>query len=233
MKKLFSLLSFNLIFLFTLALNAQDTIYLLNASFEDAPRKGSEYYNPIKHWSDCGIKNFPGESPPDIHPVKDNAWDVSKEARDGATYLGMVTRYTNTYESVSQLLGKPIEAGKCYSISVYLALSEQYNSPTPRSSMDLKSYGRNQTPKMTTENFSNPVELLIWGGHDYCQRVQLLVHSGAINNHDWKYYSLEISPEESFEYITIGAFFVFGYTEPYNGHILVDGLSPIIEIECK
>ena len=232
MKKLFLLLPLVFAFLFITLLDAQDTIYLRNPSFEDIPRKGNEFSNlPIKDWKDCGIINFPGESPPDIHPVKDHAWDVSKEARDGATYVGLVTRYTNTYESVSQLLSKPVEAGKCYSISVYLALSENYNSPTPRSSSGYNPYGKNPTVK--TENFSNPVELLVWGGHDYCKRVQLLVHSGAISNHEWKYYSLEIAPEESFEYITIGAFFVFGYTEPYNGHILVDGLSPIVEIECR
>jgi len=232
MKQLLSLLPCVFSFLFNLVLNAQDTIYLANPSFEDIPRKGSQFSIPIRGWTDCGIINFRGESPPDIHPVKGNAWDVSKEACNGKTYLSLVTRYTNTYESVSQLLSTPIEAGKCYRISACLALSEQYNSPTPRSSNAYQAYNRNQ-PVTMTENFSNPVELLVWGGHEYCQRVQLFVHSGAISNHEWKYYSLEIAPEESFEYITIGAFFVFGYTEPYNGHILVDGLSPIVEIECK
>jgi hypothetical protein len=44
---------------------------------------------------------------------------------------------------------------------------------------------------------------------------------------------LEFSPDYNYDYITLGAFFEYGYTEPYNGHLLIDGLSPIIEIPCK
>ena len=204
-------------------LNAQDTIYLRNPSFEDVPRKGGEFSPPIKEWHDCGLVRFPGESPPDIHPVygvPGNAWEVSKKAYDGKTYLGLVTRYSDTYESVSQKLDKPIESGKCYTLSIFLAKSDDYKSRTQRSRNEL-------------ENFIQPVECLIWGGDDFCSHDQLLVHSGPVSNSEWKEYRLTFSPNKSYQYFTIGAFFEYGYLTPYNGHILVDALSPIVEVKCQ
>jgi len=209
-------------FCFINYLFSQDTIYLKNPSFEDVPHAGGQFTAAIKDWQDCGSINFPGQTPPDIHPAPNHVWEVTKQAHDGKTYLGMVTRYSDTYESISQALSKPVEAGKCYTLSGYLALSGAYKSPTQRS-----------YPSTTLEDFSHPVELLVWGGKDYCKRDQLLVHSGSVSNQDWKLFTLEFSPKETYQYITIGAFFEYGYTKPYNGHILVDGLSPIIETGCK
>ena len=94
-------------------LTAQETIKLQNASFEDIPRKGFPGMPSIKSWHDCGLSKFPNESPPDIHPVLSRAWDVAKDAYDGNSYLGMVTRANDTYESLSQALSSPIQSGIC------------------------------------------------------------------------------------------------------------------------
>src|SRR5687767_15360354 len=72
--------------LFVARLNAQDTIVLNNPSFEDMPRRGMENSPPIKGWHDCGIFKFPGETPPDIHPVPYKAWEVTMPAIEGETY---------------------------------------------------------------------------------------------------------------------------------------------------
>ncbi|HZV43784.1 MAG TPA: hypothetical protein VFF90_04875, partial [Saprospiraceae bacterium] len=100
----------SLAFLFSLAGQAfsQEIIKLQNPSFEDTPRRGGEFSSPIKGWQDCGMTRFPGESPPDIHPVPATAWEVSKDPYDGATYLGMVTRDNDSWESISQALSSPI-----------------------------------------------------------------------------------------------------------------------------
>ena len=239
MKLILILFSCNLFLGFNCTLYAQDTIFLKNPSFEDTPRKGGEFNPPIKEWHDCGSINFPGQSPPDIHSGKSNFWDVTKSPENGDTYISFVTRYSDTYESVSQLLDQPFEAGKCYQISAYVALSETYNSATQRSPMVPVKKGESGIPgypngkTLATENFSNPIELLIWAGDKYCSRKQLLVHSGPIDNYDWKQITLELRPKEDYQYITIGGFYVYGYTAPYNGHILVDNLSPIVEVECK
>lgn len=232
----------------------QDTIYLLNPSFEDNPMKGGEISNPIEGWTDCGLINFPGQTPPDIHPTPDSAWGVSLEAIDGLTYLGLVTRFDKTYESVSQKLSRSVKSGKCYKLSGYCTLSETYQSGTMRSSRSTPMIQKGKKRKQVSwsywlkhddenliivneepgpEDFSHPVELLVWGGYEDCKRDQLYVHSGSISQHEWTPFTLEFSPIGNHDHITLGAFFEYGYTEPYNGHLLIDGLSPIIEIPCK
>ena len=111
----------------------QDTIFLLNPSFEDNPRKGGENSAQIDGWIDCGLINFFGQTPPDILPTPDSAWGVTLEAYDGLTFLSLVTRYDDTYESVSQKLSSPLKSGKCYRLSGYFSLSEKYQSVTKRS----------------------------------------------------------------------------------------------------
>jgi len=244
-----------LLFCFSKIILGQDTIYLQNPSFEDAARKGNSFSTPIVGWTDCGQINFPGQSPPDILPTPDSAWGVTLAPKDGLTYLAMATRFDETYESVSQSLSAPLHAGKCYRLSGYFALSETYQSRTARSGGGgtpvilkgknnkevswtywLKHDDKNlsiegKTPGL--EDFSHPVELLIWGGYEDCKRNQLYVHSGLVSSNQWTPFTLEFTPVGEHDHITLGAFFAYGYTEPYNGHLLIDGLSPIVEVECK
>jgi len=200
-------------------ITAQEVVRLQNPSFEDVPRKGGEFSAPIKAWHDCGLSKFPGESPPDIHPVPSNAWEVSKDAYDGQTYLGMVVRYNDTYESLSQALSSAIEGGVCYNFSAYLARSEQYKSGTSRSKYEL-------------ENFVKPAVLQIWGGNSFCDKAELLGESPAVMNSDWKLYKFLFQPQRNYTYITIEAFYKTPILEAYNGHVLVDGLSEIVPTDC-
>ena len=211
----------------------QDTIHLTNPSFEDAPRKGGALSMPIKGWVDCGLSKFPGESPPDIHPVPINAWEVTKSAYDGETYLGLVTRYNNTYESLSQAMEKSVLAGKCYQVSVHLALSENYKSGTARSGT-VTSWKKNQrTIIPNLENFSNHVRFLIAGGNAFCEWEEVLLETIPVSNTEWTEFTIVFTPQKDYKYITIGAFYKEGFLEAYNGHVLVDNLSPIIEVDCK
>ncbi len=213
------IVSFLLSYSFTLLVNAQEVIHLDNPSFEDMPRAGTPYTPPIKGWHDCGLAKFPGETPPDIHPVSNNAWEVSKAAFDGQTYLGMVVRYNDTYESLSQALSSPIEGGICYNFSAYLARSELYKSGTSRSRTEL-------------ENFVKPAVLQIWGGDSFCDKAELLGESPAVSNTDWMLYKFLFHPIKSHTYITIEAFYKTPILEAYNGHVLVDGLSDIVPVDC-
>jgi len=207
---------------------SQHLIHLDNPSFEDKPRSGGSYYLngkllPIEGWVDCG---FPGYSPPDIHPTRDSAWGVWMKAVDGRTYLGMVARYDLTWEAVTQKLYRPLRPDTCYLFKASLAISENYKSRTTRS-------------KEAEENFSNPLILQIWGGSDYCNRGQLLAQSPPINNNTWKEFSFLFHPTATWDYILLEAFYYFPSTIPedekiaYCGHILVDHLSPIIEVPCR
>ncbi|MEP6795375.1 MAG: OmpA family protein [Saprospiraceae bacterium] len=204
---------------FSLQIKAQEVIILQNPSFEDMPRAGTAYTPAIKGWNDCGLSKFPGETPPDIHPVPSSAWEVSKPAYDGETYLGMVVRYNDTYESLSQALSSPVIGGTCYSFSAFLSKSDQYKSGTTRSNSVL-------------ENFIRPAVLQIWGGNSFCDKAELLGESPAIANSDWKLFKFLFHPQQNHKYITIEAFYKTPILEAYNGHVLVDGLSDIVPVEC-
>lgn len=202
-------------------IQGQDTIYLVNPSFEDRPRKGGEFSDPIKGWHDCGLTIFPGESPPDIHPVPSSAWEVSEPPSDGKTYLGLVARYNDSWESVSQRLSAPLEGGHCYSLEADLCISKQYRSGTRRS-------------KETLENFIQPLVLKVWAGSFFCEKTELLAESTPVDHQDWETYYLDLKPGKNFTYITIEAYYdIKNNRTAYNGHILVDNLSPIIEITCE
>src|SRR5687768_1852461 len=155
-----SLFTFIICFVCSFSVRSQGVITLVNPSFEDLPRKGAPGMPAIRGWHDCGLTSFPAESPPDIHPVPSYAWEVSKTPYDGATFLGMVVRYNDSYESLSQALSSPLQGGSCYSFSAFIAKSELYKSATNRS----------ETP----ENFDRPAVFQIWGGNSFCDKAELL-----------------------------------------------------------
>src|SRR5688572_23738219 len=143
----FLLLLFSMSPFFLVNMRGQEMIHLKNPSFEDMPRPGiwgiyeknfdlrhnyeidpNEPY-ALRDWLDCGPYDFPAESPPDIHPVKpEGSFEVTMDPKDGMTYLGLVTRYNDSYEAVSQKLDKSLKKGHCYSLQGYLARSDQYKS---------------------------------------------------------------------------------------------------------
>jgi len=199
---------------------SQDTIYLKNPSFEDSPRRGGDYDETINGWFDCGLDEFPYNTPPDIHPTTDSVWGVSKPAHDGNTYLGMVTRQMGTWEFMSQKLKNPIDSGLCYTFSAYLSTAEFYKSATYES------------PEVMV-NFDAPVILLVWAGNRICDKKELIGKSKPVTYREWKINHFKFQTHATFRFITIEAFYVLPYAKAGNGHILVDGLSPIIEIQCE
>lgn len=211
-----------------LGMNAQfDTISLRNPSFEDSPRKGGYYQNAIeaqrnniKGWYDCGIINFALETAPDIHPS--DYWSNTKQPSHGRTYLGMVTRDNDTWESVSQELPSPLKAGKCYSFSIELSKSERYISGSRLNAENKLKY-----------NYTTPSVFRLWGGYGYCGTAELLAESVPVKNSEWKTYTFKLSPKANYKYITFEAFYKVPVVFPYNGHILVDNCSKIIEINCE
>ncbi len=205
--------------IFAIALHAQydDIIALNNPSFEEIPHQGGgEMDVGIRGWFDCGQLQFPSETPPDIHPV--NAWKVTMPSSDGKTYLGMVVRDIDSWESVTQRLKQPLEEGKCYSFSIDLARSEFYES------------GSRITQAL--ENYTEPAVLRIWGGTGVCGRQELLGESVVVNNTSWQTYEFEFEPGRNVNYFTLEAFYEVPVLIPYNGHLLLDNASSINQIPC-
>lgn len=191
------------------AFGQADIIYLDNPSFESNPGPS----NPPWGWLDCG---FPGESPPDVQP--DKTFSVSKKAFHGNTYLGMVVRANETWEAVSQRLSSPLRKNKCYAFSIFLARSPIYLSPL-KGSPD-------------TLNFNTPIKLRIYGGFGYCDKQYLLGESEIISHFDWQQHKFKFEPIGDYPYIILEAFYETPTLFPYNGNVLVDNASNIVEILC-
>lgn len=216
MRKYLAIFIFSLIA--QLSFSQRDTILLRKPSFEQMPLRGGEY-GRILGWFDCGRVMFRGETPPDIHP--NNYWLNNVPALEGDTYLGMVTRDNETWESISQPLAKPLKGGHCYRFSLLLAKSDRYVSGS-RSVQD---------PKQLF-NYVQPVVLRIWGGKTHCDTRELLAESDPVRHKDWRRYEFKFEPRTDLKYFMIEAFYKTPTLFPYNGHVLVDGLSPIIEVNC-
>jgi outer membrane protein OmpA-like peptidoglycan-associated protein len=196
-----------------LAVNAQGgAIQLQNPSFEDFPR----HSKPPRDWYDCG---FPGETPPDVQPDPAFTFQVSKPAVDGETYLGLVVRDNDTWESVSQRLSAPMEKGKCYEFSIYLAKSPMYVSSSRTTD--------------ETANYTTPVKLRVYGGFGNCDKQYLLGETKVINHDRWLQYNFLFEPIGNYTYIVLEAFYQTPTLFPYNGNILIDHASAIVPVPCK
>lgn len=137
---------------------------------------------------------------PDILP---GPWGVIREAYDGDTYLGLITRENGTWESIEQRLRSPMKAGECYSFSAKLAYSKKY------------------------AGYNLPLKLRIWGGNGKCGRDQLLAQTRFVKHSDWRKYDFDFFPKKDINYIIIEAHFADGVYISYKGNILIDDLSNI------
>ena len=207
-----------------------EEIVLNNASFEDIPHQGTlEYAIGIRGWYDCGSIQFPTESPPDIHPVSINQyqdfWGVIHAPQHGETYLGLVVRDNDSWESLSQRISAPLRAGQCYEISLYTSRSLKYVSGSH------EIFKREN--RQVKVNYTEPVVLRIWGGSGVCGRQELLAESKPVSNLHWKKYTFKLEPSREYNYISFGAFYEVPVMFPYNGHLLLDNISTIVEIPCN
>jgi len=186
------------------------SIHFTNPSFEDFARAS----NPPINWYNCG---FPGESPPDVQP--DPTFNVGKEAYDGETYLGMVVRDNDTWESVSQKISQPLKKGGCYTFEVYLARSLTYMSVS------------RLTDK--TANYATPAKLKVWGGFGNCDKSKLLAATELVVHTDWKPYRFFFEALEDYSYFVFEAYYDEPTWTPYNGNLLLDKLSEIKPFPCN
>ena len=207
-----------LLFSFGETLAQGNPIELSNPSFEDFPRPGQQ----PRGWYDCGNVNFPLETPPDVHPMDDasgqSSFGVKKKAFHGDTYLGMVVRENDSYESVAQRLKKPLEPGKCYSFSIYVATSEIYKSQI-RGSKEFV-------------DFTTPIKLSIKGGAGFCDNAVTLAETKLISHSDWREYTFKFEPKRKVRYIVFQARYQTPTFSPPNGNILLDNASAIQPIPC-
>ncbi len=228
MMRITNILFIGILLTFVNTLSAQDApIKLNNPSFLDVAHAGGDQFNRgPRGWQDCGAF---GETPPDVQPNPNIAFgdkpffEVTLPAQDGPTYMGMVVRDNDTQESVSQRLMTPIEGGKCYEMSLFLARSETYLSSTR---------SKDDSGETVMVDFTKPIKIRIYGGNSYCQKAELLGETPLVKNTDWKKYDLRFEPTTNHRFILIQAFYKTPTLFPYNGNVLVDNLSDIVPIPC-
>ena len=185
-------------------------ILLNNPSFEDVPM----HSKPPAGWYYCGPTL---ESPPDVHP--NGYFNVSHQADDGQTFVGMVTRDNNSWEAIGQRLNSPILANHCYQFSLRAARSDTYESIS-------RTYQQLST-------FATPVKIRIWGGNQNCARKELLAESKVIKSIEWKSYSFTFHPKQNCQNLIIEVYYQSPQDAPYNGNLLIDKASPLLPIDCQ
>ncbi len=186
---------------------SESIIFLQNPSFEGLPKAGQL----PEGWVNCG---FPGESPADIQP--NPTFGVEKPPHQGHSYLGMVVRDNDTWESVGQPLHQPLQMDKKYIFQIAMARSEQYLS-----------FSRRSSNVNTQVNYTTPTILRIWAGKEACQKMELLALSAPITHHDWKIYQFELFPQQDdYNFLILEAYYSGQY--PLIGNLLLDEASNII-----
>lgn len=201
-----------LLFLFFFISNnlvSQSTeINLTNPSFEDWPRRSKA----PRGWFDCGANTFPLETPPDVHSYNSNFFGVNSRAYDKDTYLSLVFRENDSYESVSQKLETSLQKDSVYTFSIAISKSDEFRSAI-RGDINRE------------VNFTTPISLRIWGGNGYCDKKELLAQSPLIFNNEWLEYTFFLEPKnEDIDFIRLEAH----SEELVNGHILLDNASSIV-----
>ncbi len=188
---------------------SQDTISLKNASFEWSSAVANSI--PVG-WEIC---SRPNETPPDVHSKDTRHYSVNHAPHVGKNYIGLVVRSNFTYESIHQKLKKNLQKGKTYKMHLFAAMSDTFKSHDAK------------TTKLAS--FTTPAIVRIWGVKNKCETLELLYESEPINHVEWKKLNIEFSPKMEHDRILIEAFYDKMITDPYNGNVLLDGLSEITE----
>lgn len=193
------------------AQNLIDTIKLDNPSFEGTPMQSM----PPPGWLNCNFNL--DNTPPDTQP---GFWGVTKAAKDGKTYLGLVVRDSGETEMVGQKLRKVMSNKYCYRFSIFLSKSEVYKGILDP---DGTYKGDNTTPAL----------LRIWGGSSLGSKDELLGWTDLIINSRWQKFNFEPNPTMNHTYIMLEAYYKTPVVFKYNGHILVDNASDFVPYVCN
>ncbi len=183
-----------------------EKVDLMNPSFEQINSKDE----PVG-WVSC---NFEKEIPPAIQPGR---FGCKLNAQQGRQYVGMVARDNGTFEAIRQVLLKPLKAGICYRMSVYLAKSSIYESNSRLTGL--------------SANYIRPLKLIVWGSDKRLEntcKVQpddWLTETLPIHNDQWRKYTFYIQPPKDVQTLIFSVGHVVD--KPYNGNLLIDNISPL------
>lgn len=182
--------------------------FLSNPSFEGTPAMS---VSP-PGWLPCGEYSTPDTQPVTI------GWNFSKNASEGNTYLGLVTRGNigqindNLTEAAGVQMIQPLEKNTCYTLSIDLStfLGAQFNT-----GFDLIQY-------------NNPGHLEIWASKASCSKERLIWRSPIISNEEWITFSFQFSAEDNYRHLVLAAQYADPNKKVY-GNVLVDNFKIAVE----
>lgn len=171
--------------------NLDAQITLNNPSFEDEPADATV---PMG-WLPCAPNTTP-----DILP---GFWGVYTEASEGETFVGLITRFDGSYESIGQRFSERLDNETCYSFNIDLAQSKAY------------------------AGYNEPLKIRIWISTKKCRKEQIIFESEFIDHPNWETYEVNFTPKEKAKYILIEAFHSDG-TVTVTGNILLDNITALV-----
>ena len=131
--------------------------------------------------------------------------------------MGLVVRSNFTKEAIAQKLEQPLKKNKNYQMSLYVAKANKLISKDSKTRQK--------------SNYNSPAVIRLWGVNHKCETEELLFESQPIDSAEWRKLDIEFTPQIQHKHLMIEAFFSKIKDEPYNGHVLLDNISPIIEIK--
>ncbi len=188
----------------------QPAIRFLNSSFE-FDKQNAASQQPM-YWYNFGAD---GESPSDLQP---GFFNCEARPHDGHTCVGMVVRDNGTSEAIGQRLDRPLREGQAYRCSAFMARSARYKSVS----------------RLTGEvvDFFAPVKLRVLGCADGdLKNLRLLSESPVVNWTEWKEVYFDLKPAGfDCNWLVFQAFWIEAGNGYYNGNLLLDAISPIVEL---
>lgn len=162
---------------------------LNNPGFEDEP---SDATTPM------GWQNCERGTTPDIFP---GVYGNYKEASEGETYVGLITRGDGSFESIGQRFSQKLKKSICYSFQIDLSRIDDY------------------------VGYNEALKLRIWIGNRKCAKDQMVYESDFIEVEDWKTHQIKFTVEKTAKYIILEAYHPTAGT---RGHVLLDNMSKVV-----
>ncbi len=189
------------------SLFCQQVILLNNGSFE---RDGAAFNGKVPMGWELLAGN---ETPPDLLPNEDS--QVLTPAPEGKYYLGLLTRNNQTTEAIGQRLTGTMFKDTVYQLRFMAARSPQYYAQERISQRNI--------------NFDIPVIVRIYGGSQSGIAPELLAETPPIGHYEFKDYMLSFKPKTNCNYLVFQAYYDPKYGKAYNGHVLIDDISDIVQ----
>ena len=202
-----------------LSLLSQEIIVFKNPSFEAQLLEANSNYSAqdIDSWEDCSQTLFIGETPFDVQP---GFWGVSLKPKHGSSYIGLITRKNETYESIGQRIQNRLKRGVEYSLSLHIATSYKSKSPSSETQKGYKSSNSKENPYAV----SSPAILRVRLTNSITKKTELIYTSNPILNNKWGILDIKFTPRFDADYIIFEAYFP-NSNEPTYGNILIDAIN--------